>query len=52
MVEKEIEFMRRLGDHKNIVRYYESRIDVLPIGGFEALILMEYCPGKHTDNYI
>lgn len=45
MVEKEIAFMRRLGDHKNIVRYYESRIDALPIGGFEALILMEYCPG-------
>ncbi|KAI8882491.1 kinase-like protein [Backusella circina FSU 941] len=45
MVEKEIEFMRGLGDHKNIVRYYESRIDVLPVGGFQALILMEYCPG-------
>ncbi|CAO3641669.1 unnamed protein product [Mucor fragilis] len=45
MVEKEIAFMRRLGDHKNIVRYYESRIDALPVGGFEALILMEYCPG-------
>ncbi|KAI8992564.1 kinase-like domain-containing protein [Pilobolus umbonatus] len=45
MVEKEIEFMRRLGDHKNIVRYYASRIDAIPSGGFEALILMEYCPG-------
>ncbi|KAI8078154.1 kinase-like domain-containing protein [Gilbertella persicaria] len=45
MVEKEIAFMRRLGDHKNIVRYYESRIDPLSVGGFEALILMEYCPG-------
>ncbi|CAO3589723.1 unnamed protein product [Absidia cylindrospora] len=45
MVEKEIEFMRRLGDHKYIVRYYASRVDALPIGGFEALILMEYCPG-------
>ncbi|CAO3699790.1 unnamed protein product [Rhizopus microsporus] len=44
-VEKEIEFMRRLGDHKNIVRYYESRIDILPAGGYEAFILMEYCPG-------
>ncbi|KAF7731215.1 hypothetical protein EC973_000630 [Apophysomyces ossiformis] len=44
-VEKEIAFMRRLGEHKNIVRYYESRIDALPTGGFEALILMEYCPG-------
>ncbi|KAI8093364.1 kinase-like domain-containing protein [Halteromyces radiatus] len=44
-VEKEIAFMRRLGDHKYIVRYYESRVDPLPIGGFEALILMEYCPG-------
>ncbi|CAO3645729.1 unnamed protein product [Cunninghamella blakesleeana] len=44
-VEKEIAFMRSLGDHKYIVRYYESRIDPLPIGGFEALILMEYCPG-------
>ncbi|KAI7847799.1 kinase-like domain-containing protein [Circinella umbellata] len=37
--------MRRLGDHKNITRYYASRIDPLPSGGFEALILMEYCPG-------
>ncbi|KAI8890479.1 kinase-like protein [Backusella circina FSU 941] len=45
MVEKEIEFMRRLGEHKNICRYYESRIDVLPTGGFQALILIEYCPG-------
>ncbi|KAL0087296.1 kinase-like domain-containing protein [Phycomyces blakesleeanus] len=44
-VEKEIAFMRRLGEHKNITRYYESRIDVMPMGGFEALILMEYCPG-------
>ncbi|KAI8068413.1 kinase-like domain-containing protein [Gongronella butleri] len=44
-VEKEIAFMRRLGDHKYITRYYESRIDPLPIGGYEALILMEYCPG-------
>ncbi|ORY97185.1 kinase-like domain-containing protein [Syncephalastrum racemosum] len=44
-VEKEITFMRRLGDHKNIVRYYASRIDPLPSGGFEAFILMEYCPG-------
>ncbi|KAI9255276.1 kinase-like domain-containing protein [Phascolomyces articulosus] len=44
-VEKEIAFMRRLGDHKNITRYYASRIDPLSSGGFEALILMEYCPG-------
>ncbi|KAI9498843.1 kinase-like domain-containing protein [Zychaea mexicana] len=44
-VEKEIAFMRRLGDHKYITRYYASRIDPLPSGGFEALILMEYCPG-------
>ncbi|KAI7861539.1 kinase-like domain-containing protein [Spinellus fusiger] len=44
-VEKEIAFMQRLGDHKNITRYYESRIDILPMGGYEALILMEYCPG-------
>ncbi|KAI8368181.1 kinase-like domain-containing protein [Radiomyces spectabilis] len=44
-VEKEIAFMRRLGEHKNIVRYYESRVDALRTGGFEALILMEYCPG-------
>ncbi|KAI9021749.1 kinase-like domain-containing protein [Phycomyces nitens] len=44
-VEKEIAFMRRLGEHKNITRYYESRIDVMPMGGFEALILMEYCGG-------
>lgn len=42
-------FQRRLGDHKNIVRYYESRIDALPVGGFEALILMEYCPGKSNE---
>lgn len=30
------------------MRYYESRIDALPIGGFEALILMEYCPGMYN----
>ncbi|KAI9475386.1 MAG: kinase-like domain-containing protein [Benjaminiella poitrasii] len=45
MVEKEIAFMTKLRDHKNIVKYYESRIDALPVGGFEAFILMEYCPG-------
>ncbi|KAI9316907.1 kinase-like domain-containing protein [Dichotomocladium elegans] len=44
-IEKEIAFMRRLGDHKNIVRYYASRVDPLPTGGYEAFILMEYCPG-------
>ncbi|KAL1931246.1 hypothetical protein VTP01DRAFT_10383 [Rhizomucor pusillus] len=44
-VEKEIAFMKRLGDHKNITRYYASRIDPMPTGGFQAFILMEYCPG-------
>ncbi|KAI7876607.1 kinase-like protein [Lichtheimia hyalospora FSU 10163] len=44
-IEKEIAFMRRLGDHKNIVRYYASRVDPMPNGGYEAFILMEYCPG-------
>ncbi|KAJ2964292.1 hypothetical protein NQZ79_g878 [Umbelopsis isabellina] len=44
-VEKEIVFMRRLGNHKNIVRYFDSQVSPLPTGGFEALILMEYCPG-------
>ncbi|KAI9286946.1 kinase-like domain-containing protein [Umbelopsis sp. AD052] len=44
-VEKEIVFMRRLGSHKNIVRYFDSQVSPLPTGGFEALILMEYCPG-------
>lgn len=42
---------RRLGDHKNIVRYYESRIDPLPVGGYEAFIIMEYCPGKYIYIY-
>lgn len=32
------------------MRYYESRIDALPVGGFEALILMEYCPGKRSSS--
>jgi len=38
---------RRLGSHKNIVRYFDSQVSPLPTGGFEALILMEYCPGKY-----
>ncbi|KAI8605823.1 kinase-like domain-containing protein [Dissophora ornata] len=45
IVNKEIEIMRRLGKHKNIVGYLESCMGKLEGGGYEVLILMEYCGG-------
>ncbi|KAG0367330.1 hypothetical protein BGZ54_004052 [Gamsiella multidivaricata] len=45
IVNKEIETMKRLGKHKNIVEYMDSCMGKLEGGGYEVLILMEYCGG-------
>ncbi|KAF9352178.1 hypothetical protein BGX34_000134 [Mortierella sp. NVP85] len=45
IVVKEIDTMKSLGKHKNIVQYYNSCIGKLVGGGYEILILMEYCGG-------
>ncbi|GJJ69359.1 AP2-associated kinase [Entomortierella parvispora] len=45
IVNSEIETMKRLGRHKNIVEYMDSCMGKLEGGGYEVLILMEYCGG-------
>ncbi|KAF9940127.1 hypothetical protein BGZ67_008306 [Mortierella alpina] len=45
IVNSEIETMKRLGKHKNIVEYMDSCMGKLEGGGYEVLILMEYCGG-------
>ncbi|KAG0373818.1 hypothetical protein BGX24_011195 [Mortierella sp. AD032] len=45
VVNSEIETMKRLGKHKNIVEYMDSCMGKLEHGGYEVLILMEYCGG-------
>ncbi|KFH73198.1 NAK/BIKE protein kinase [Podila verticillata NRRL 6337] len=45
IVNSEIETMKRLGKHKNIVEYMDSCMGKLEGGGYEILILMEYCGG-------
>ncbi|KXS11910.1 kinase-like protein [Gonapodya prolifera JEL478] len=44
----EITVLKRLNGHKNIVSFYDASVKRLPAstgGGYEALILMEYCSG-------
>jgi hypothetical protein len=41
---------KSLGKHKNIVQYYNSCIGKLVGGGYEILILMEYCGGRTKKN--
>ncbi|KAG0023605.1 hypothetical protein BGZ81_008056 [Podila clonocystis] len=45
IVNSEIETMKQLGKHKNIVEYMDSCMGKLEGGGYEVLILMEYCGG-------
>ncbi|KAF9975304.1 hypothetical protein BGZ73_001109 [Actinomortierella ambigua] len=45
IVNNEIETMKRLGQHKNIVEYMDSTMGKLEGGGYEVLILMENCAG-------
>ncbi|KAG0225165.1 hypothetical protein BGX31_007722 [Mortierella sp. GBA43] len=45
IVNREIETMKSLGKHKNIVEYLDSCMGKLEGGGYEVLILMEYCGG-------
>ncbi|KAF9417757.1 hypothetical protein BGZ94_009873 [Podila epigama] len=45
IVNAEIETMKRLGKHKNIVEYMDSCMGKLEGGGYEVLILMEFCSG-------
>ncbi|KAG0053035.1 hypothetical protein BGZ83_001740 [Gryganskiella cystojenkinii] len=45
IVNSEIETMKCLGKHKNIVEYMDACMGKLEGGGYEVLILMEYCGG-------
>ncbi|OZJ06302.1 hypothetical protein BZG36_00686 [Bifiguratus adelaidae] len=44
-VNKEIYVMRKLKGHRNIVAYIDSQSGKLATGGYEIMILMEYCSG-------
>ncbi|ODV92564.1 hypothetical protein CANCADRAFT_11892, partial [Tortispora caseinolytica NRRL Y-17796] len=39
----EVDSMRRLKGHKNIVSYIDSHASHIPSGGYEVFLLMEYC---------
>ncbi|PPQ99947.1 hypothetical protein CVT26_009302 [Gymnopilus dilepis] len=44
-VKKEVDIMRLLKGHPNIVHFIDAAWHKLPNGTFEVFILMEYCPG-------
>ncbi|KAJ1562023.1 hypothetical protein HK405_000674 [Cladochytrium tenue] len=46
-LKNEIDVMKSLSGHKNVVKYYDSSVTELRHGGYEVLILMEYCSGGH-----
>lgn len=41
----EVETMKRLRGHRNIVKYIDSHASQLKGGGYEVFLLMEYCSG-------
>ncbi|KAJ1537217.1 hypothetical protein HK096_002186 [Nowakowskiella sp. JEL0078] len=49
---KEVEIMKAINGHKNIVQYYDSCISAISGGGFEILILMEFCERGHLVDYL
>ncbi|KAF9579773.1 hypothetical protein BGW38_003838, partial [Lunasporangiospora selenospora] len=51
IVNSEIETMKRLGKHKNIVEYMDSCMGKLEGGGYEVLILMENCAGTYLTGH-
>lgn len=44
-VKKEVDIMRLLKGHPNIVHFIDAAWHKMPNGMFEVFILMEYCPG-------
>ncbi|KAI9028522.1 kinase-like domain-containing protein [Hyaloraphidium curvatum] len=42
---REIQVMKDVSFCDKIVQYIDASIEAMPSGGFEALLLMEYCPG-------
>ncbi|KAI9329662.1 kinase-like domain-containing protein [Zopfochytrium polystomum] len=46
-LKNEIDVMRTVSGHKNIVQYYDSSIAPMRHGGYEIFILMENCSGGH-----
>ncbi|KAH6600672.1 hypothetical protein BASA50_002056 [Batrachochytrium salamandrivorans] len=49
---QEVDVHKCVSGHKNIVRYIDSLIGPLQTGGFEVLILMEYCEGGHLVDFL
>ncbi|KAI8809118.1 serine/threonine-protein kinase ppk30 [Cladochytrium replicatum] len=50
--QNEIRFMKVLSGHRNVVRFIDSSVGPLHNGGFEVLILMEYCRGGHLVDFL
>ncbi|KAI9099852.1 kinase-like domain-containing protein [Phlyctochytrium arcticum] len=50
-LEKEIQFMKQLNGHKNIVKYFDSSIQRMR-SGYEVFIIMEYCRGGHLVDFL
>ncbi|GJJ13173.1 hypothetical protein Clacol_007424 [Clathrus columnatus] len=44
-VQKEVEVMRKLSGHPNIVKFIDASWHTLPNGTYEVFILMEFCAG-------
>ncbi|EGF76260.1 hypothetical protein BATDEDRAFT_92853 [Batrachochytrium dendrobatidis JAM81] len=49
---QEVEIHKQVSGHKNIVRFLDSSIASLQAGGYEVLILMEYCEGGHLVDFL
>ncbi|KAJ3126082.1 hypothetical protein HK098_007880 [Nowakowskiella sp. JEL0407] len=49
---QEVEIMKLVNGHKNIVQYYDFSVSNLSGGGFEIFILMEYCERGHLVDYL
>ena len=45
---REINIMKELSGHKNIVRYMAHKVNRLQGGVFEVLVLLEYCSRGHV----
>ncbi|KAI9201799.1 serine/threonine-protein kinase ppk30 [Polychytrium aggregatum] len=50
--QKEVDFMKKLNGHRNIVQFAGACSHPLKHGGYEMLILMEYCPGGRLVDYL
>ncbi|KAI8909032.1 kinase-like domain-containing protein [Gorgonomyces haynaldii] len=48
----EAETHKKVSGHENIVEFIDYQYNRLPVGGYELLLLMEYCPGGHLVDYL